>query len=295
MTESIHDHALRYAALGLAVLPLHRPAERGGRRRCSCAKPDCPLPAKHPVARLAPRGLLDASRDRAMIDRWFGGADWNVGIATGAASGIVVLDIDPRHGGEETLAKIEAEHGPLPPTWRFLTGGSGEHILFRHPGGTVKNSAGAIGAGVDMRGDGGYIVAPPSEHLSGRPYAISVDHHPDDVALASPPAWLAAMLAEPVTASKGKLQIGSDPVDWRAHLGGIVGEGERNMALARTAGLLLGRGLDPHACLDLLLAFNEARCRPPLAVREVVMTVASIARRERGSRRETRAGGVAHG
>lgn len=295
MTESVHASAVFYLALGLAVLPLHRPVERGGRRLCSCGKADCPSPAKHPVGRLAPRGLLDASRERTIIDRWFGGADWNIGIATGAASGIVALDIDPRHGGDESLRTLEARHGALPETWRFLTGGGGEHILFRHPGGVVKNSSGALSAGIDGRGDGGYIVAPPSEHMSGRPYAISVDHHPNEVALADVPEWLAAQMREPVAASKGKLRIGSDPVDWRAHLGGMVGEGERNMALARTAGLLLGRGLDPHACLDLLLAFNEVRCRPPLSPREVVMTVASIAKREQSNRRVVRSGDPAHG
>lgn len=295
MNRNVHDLAVSFLALGFAVLPLHRPVERHGRRLCSCGKADCPSPAKHPVGKLAPRGVLDATKDRTTVDRWFSGTGWSIGIATGAASGIVALDIDPRHGGDESLRILEDVHGALPPTWRFLTGGGGEHILFRHPGGMVKNSSGTLGAGIDARGDGGYIVAPPSEHMSGRTYAISVDHHPDEVALADLPDWLAARMREPVATSKGKLRIGSDPVDWRAHLGGSFGEGERNMALARTAGLLLGRGLDPHACLDLLLAFNEARCRPPLNPREVVMTVASIARREQAGRRTPAPGAPPHG
>jgi putative DNA primase/helicase len=288
MTESVHAHALRYAGLGLAVLPLHRPVDRDGRLRCSCGKADCTSPAKHPVGRLALRGLLDASRDPHLLAAWFERERWNVGIATGAVSGIVVFDIDPRHGGEEALAALEAEHGPLPPTWRFLTGGGGEHIVFRHPGGTVKNSAGRIGPGIDVRGDGGYIVAPPSLHISGRPYAISVDHHPDEVALAPLPAWLLNLVAEPMPVKTGPLKIGRVQTDWRSHLAGTIGEGERNIALARLAGLLLGRRIDPHACLDLVLAFNAARCRPPLPDLEVVSTVASIARREFASRRRQR-------
>jgi putative DNA primase/helicase len=290
MTGSVLDLALRHAALGLAVLPLHRPAERDGRRRCSCGKADCNSPAKHPVGKLASRGLLDASRDPNRIASWFEGEAWNVGIATGAASGIVVLDIDPRHGGEGSLAALEAGHGPLPPTWRFLTGGGGEHILFRHPSGTVKNSAGKVGPGIDVRGDGGYIVAPPSLHIGGRPYAISVDHHPDDVPLAPLPDWLLATIAEPSAraAIRGALKIGRESTDWRTHLGNPVGEGERNVAMARLAGLLLGRRIDPHACLNLMLAFNAARCRPPLPDREVVTTVASIARRELAGRRRQR-------
>lgn len=295
MMESIHAHALRYAGLGLAVLPLHRPVDRGGRLRCSCGKADCPSPAKHPVGRLAPRGLLDASRDPHVLAAWFENEAWNIGVVTGAASGIVVLDIDPRHGGEEALAALEAEYVPLPPTWRFLTGGGGEHIVFRHPGSIVKNSAGAIAPGIDVRGDGGYIVAPPSLHIGGRSYAASVDHHPDDVALAPLPGWLLNLVAEPIPASTGPLKIGRAQTDWRSHLASPVGEGERNVALARLAGLLLGRRIDPHACLDLVLAFNVARCRPPLPDREVVMTVASIARRELAGRRRQRREERAHG
>jgi putative DNA primase/helicase len=299
MNESVLAYALRYAALGLAVLPLHRPADRGGRLRCSCGKANCPSPAKHPVGRLAPRGLLDASRDPDKLRAWFERDAWNIGIATGVASGVVVLDIDPRHGGDEALAALENQHGPLPATWRFFTGGGGEHIVFRHPGGAVKNSAGVIAPGIDVRADGGYIVAPPSLHIGGRPYAISVDHHPDEVALAPLPDWLLSLIADPAPVktgprTTGPLNIGRVPTDWRAHLAGTVGEGERNIALARLAGLLLGRRIDPHACLDLVLAFNVARCRPPLPDREVVLTVASIARRELAGRRRQyaeRAGG----
>ncbi len=293
MTDSVLDAALRYAALGLAVLPLHRPVERNGRRMCSCGKADCKSPAKHPVGKLASRGLLDASRDPTVITSWFERASWNIGIATGKPSGIIVLDIDPRHGGDDAVTKLEAEHGPLPPTWRFLTGGGGEHILFRHPGVAVKNSAGIVGPGIDVRTDGGYIVAPPSLHIGGRPYAISVDHHPDEVALAPVPAWLLSIIAErsAPAAVRGKLKIGREPTDWHTRLGTQIGEGERNMAMARLAGLLLGRRLDPHVCLDLMLAFNAARCKPPLPGPEVVQTIASIARREFASRREERCNG----
>jgi putative DNA primase/helicase len=186
------------------------------------------------------------------------------------------------------LAKLEAEHGALPPTWRFLTGGGGEHILFRHPGGMMKNSAGSIGQGIDVRGDGGYIVAPPSVHIGGRAYAISVDHHPDDIPLADGPSWLLSLIAAPSApaAIRGRLKIGREPTDWRAQLGGTISEGERNMALARTAGLLLGRRVDPHVCLDLMLAFNAASCKPPLPGEEVVAIIASIARREFATRKE---------
>jgi Bifunctional DNA primase/polymerase, N-terminal len=108
-----------------------------------------------------------------------------------------VLDVDPRNGGDETLASLEHRHGVLPTTWRFLTGGRGQHIIFRHPGGRIKSLAGALGSGLDVKADGGLIVAPPSRHISGRRYAISVDHHPDDVPLAGMPQWLREQLINP--------------------------------------------------------------------------------------------------
>src|SRR5262249_45039977 len=154
---------------------------------------------KHP---LWPGWQNAATTDLARIEQlWKRDAEpygetpcFNIGIVTGCRSGLVALDIDPRHGGDETLAQLERENGPLPPTPRFLTGGGGEHILFRHPGFPVRNSANELGAGVDTRGDGGYIVAPPSAHISGRRYAISVDHHPQDVGFAPLPDWIITKL-----------------------------------------------------------------------------------------------------
>jgi putative DNA primase/helicase len=280
------DHARLYLALGFAVLPVHFPFAREGRLECSCGREDCRQPAKHPFGRLVRNGVKDASTDPETVTRWFTKTRFNIAIATGGASGIFVLDIDPRHGGDETLADLEREHGPLPATWRFLTGGGGEHVLFRHPGRNVANSAGALGPGIDVRGDGGYIVAPPSRHICGRPYAISVDHHPEDVPLADAPDWLLSRI------------LGSRPADrarkateWRALTREGAVNGERNASIAKLSGLLLGRRIDPHVCLDLMLAFNATRCSPPLPEDEVVATVASIARREFSGRAARREGG----
>ncbi|MBK8909462.1 MAG: bifunctional DNA primase/polymerase [Rhodospirillales bacterium] len=202
--------------MGIAVLPLHRPVRHAQGLRCSCGKGDCESPAKHPFAKLVAHGLRDASKDQTVVASWFENSELNVGIATGTVSGIVALDIDPRHGGDEALAALEREHGPLANTWRFLTGGGGEHIIFRHPGKTVSNSAGKIGPGIDMRGDGGYIVAPPSMHISGRRYAISVDHHPDDIALAPLPGWLLAALRRPADKRSRRKRLPNGGIRWRA-------------------------------------------------------------------------------
>jgi Bifunctional DNA primase/polymerase, N-terminal len=184
------DHARLYERHGLRVFPVARIVRGDDEHpQCSCWRgAECSDPGKHPV--------LSGWREAPIsVGRWWAlGGAWNIGIETGAVSGIVVIDVDPRHDGDQTLAELEPKHGSLPPTWRFLTGGGGEHVLFRHPGGRVANGTNALGSGIDIRGDGGFIVAPPSRHLSGRRYAISVDHHPDDVPLADMPEWLCERL-----------------------------------------------------------------------------------------------------
>jgi putative DNA primase/helicase len=280
MTAGLHEAARGYAARGINVFPLHFATARGGTLMCSCGNPGCGSnAAKHPYARLAPRGLLNATIDRRLIDRWWGpGVPYNIGIRAGKPSGIVAVDVDPRHGGDETLADLERRFGALPLTWRFLTGGGGEHILFRHNGNQLRNDCGqALGAGIDFRGDGGYVVAPPSRYVSGRFYAISVDHHPDEVPLAELPLWL-AMKLQP--AGRGGAPAAALPETWRKLLTEGVSEGSRNTAIARLAGLLLRCRLDPFVALDLIRCWNASRCRPPLSETELVHTVDSIAARE---------------
>jgi putative DNA primase/helicase len=272
MTDAILTQALAFARRGLRVLPLHNPTDRG----CSCGNAGCTSVGKHPHGRLAPKGCHSAVTDPAIIRRWFAGAPYNLGLATGAPSGIVVIDIDPRHGGDESLAELEQRYGPIPPTWRFWTGGGGQHLLFSHPGGHVPLSAGAVGAGIDVRGDGGYIAAPPSRHASGRRYAIDVDRHPDDVPLAAMPPWLAGLFVTPAERPKARTM----PETWRRLVAEGIAEGRRNDAIARLAGLLLRRRVDPLVTLDLCRSWNSARCRPALHDDEVIRTVNSICARE---------------
>lgn len=111
------------------------------------------------------------------------------GLATGAKSGVFVLDVDMKNGkdGLATLAKL----GPLPPTYTVATPSGGKHFYFSHPGWRVKNSGGALGkdlgGGLDIRGDGGYVVMPGSPHRNGGTYAVELD-----VPIAPAPAWLLA-------------------------------------------------------------------------------------------------------
>ena len=154
-------HALHYAEMGWAVVALHTP---NGSNRCSCGKSDCGSVGKHPRwdEELQPHGARSATNDPDMIRRlWARWPGANVGIATGSISGITVCDIDPRNGGLDSLAALEAEHGPLPSTLTADTGGDGQHHIFNYQPG-IKNDAGEMAPGIDFRNDGGLIVAAPS-------------------------------------------------------------------------------------------------------------------------------------
>lgn len=95
-------------------------------------------------------------------------------VRTGAVSGLVVIDVDPRHGGDESLSGLIGK-GLLPPTKRVVTGSGGQHLLYRHPGQHVPSRPLPGWPGIDVKGDGGYVVAPPSIHpRTGRPY-VHVD------------------------------------------------------------------------------------------------------------------------
>lgn len=181
------DAALDYAWRRWPVLPLRTPTDG----RCTCDK-DCGSNAgKHQRIADWPN---QATTDAATIQQWWRlWPDANLGIATGQASGFFVVDVDPRHGGDDTLRELEARHGALPPTVEALTGGGGAHKLYKYPG-PVKSGAGALGRGVDLKADGGCIVPAPSLHASGRRYCWEVSSHHDDVPIAEAPAWLLALL-----------------------------------------------------------------------------------------------------
>lgn len=186
--------ALATIARGLPVFPTHSRTHDG---RCTCDKDDCGSPAKHPLTR---RGLLDASKDPEVVAGWWQRWPWaNLGMPTGKASGIVVLDIDPRHDGYHTLAKLIASDDSGILTLEVNTGGGGVHLWFWLPDGAdVTNSnkgiADQFGPGIDVRGTGGYVLIPPSLHISGNRYAWG------EVATLRPltlPAWLLEVLNPP--------------------------------------------------------------------------------------------------
>jgi len=210
----------------------------------------------------------------AVVRAWFRQhPDAGLGIVTGLVSGLVVLDVDSAHGGEASLQRLSQAHGPLPWTVEAHTGGGGRHLYFAHPGGVVSNRAG-LRPGLDLRGDGGYVVAPPSTHPSGGEYRWSATGAPDRAHPAPAPAWLLKLIAAP----GGRGRSGHPLAHWRKLVKAGITEGERNSTVASLAGHLLFHGTDPDVVTELLLCWNRVRCQPPLPDDEVARTVASIAR-----------------
>lgn len=245
------EEALRLAGRGWRVLPLHHPTPDG----CSCANKRCSAIGKHPRLRSAWPARASANPDviREWWQRWPAA---NVGIATGRGSGVVALDVDPRHGGDDTLRDLELCYAALPETPRTLTGGGGAAVLFRAPARMVRNSAGQLGAGLDVRGEGGLVVMPPSVHDSGLRYEWECD--PDDVVLAELPPWLAALLAQRAATSRQERPLDAP-----------IPEGQRNATLVRMAGAMRRAGFGVEAVRAGLLRENAASCVPPLPEREV--------------------------
>ena len=182
LLSPLGEIATSYAQRGWPVLPLHTPTSRG----CSCHQPTCQSIGKHPRTR---RGLRDATTDLDRVTGWW--QRWphaNSGIATGRTSGLVVIDIDPDHGGETSLRRLQHAH-PLPRTAQAGSG-TGRHLYYTSAE-AVPSSIGRLGEGIDVRANGGYIVAPGSRHASGRRYRWIIS-----TAIAPLPEPLAARLTE---------------------------------------------------------------------------------------------------
>lgn len=239
--------ALDYVVQGFAVFP-------------------CRARDKRPLTN---NGYNGATKDSSSVEAWWRRhPNANVGIATGEVSDIFVLDIDvgTNKDGEETLRRLEAEHGPLPKTVEAITGSGGRHLFFQYFKG-VQNSVSRLGNGLDVRSDGGHVVAPPSIHPDGGEYRWREDHGPEDLAPAAPPPWLVQLARSTRTAP-----IRSAPVS------ATIPAGQRNDALTRLAGVARRYGCDEEEIFALIAAVNARRCDPPLPEREMRAIAQSVGR-----------------
>ena len=246
--QRVLECALEYIKSGWRVLPLY--GIKDG--KCGCGKENCTSVGKHPALR---NGSKDASSDEEQVRRWFGSDhNYNIGICAGSESGLVILDVDPAHGGDESLEKYK-----VPETLEVITGSGGRHFYFAHPGGDIRNSAGKLGPGLDVRGTNGYCVAPPSMHVCGKEYRWKVD--PRARPLAACPSWI-----EGKPASNDKPSKVAD-----------IPQGQRNNALASIAGSMRRQGCSADEIHTALISVNQARCKPPLGFRELKRIADSIA------------------
>ena len=293
------EAALRYASMGWPVLPLHMPVKTGPDAVCSCGREDCGSVGKHPRLK---HGLKDATADVKQVRVWWKRwPDANIGVVTGPASGLWVLDVD----GSVGVANIKAlnEHfGELPPAPVQQTGG-GYHIIFAFPaGGDFHNKASFV-PHLDVRADGGYIVVAPSLHRSGRRYKWVRDVNMDKPPL--PPAWLLDLaegrldlteLSQRVDLLIDKPPAGDDghggsvpvgniprvgvqaaaklqPIDPARVLHGVA-EGQRDAMLFRYACRLRTQGV-PRADAEALVLIAAGNCDPPFPEREAKAKVES--------------------
>ena len=244
--------ALSYAARGWPVFPVHSIRRQG--TQCTCGRRDCGSPGKHPRTE---SGLKDATVDERTIRGWW--QRWpDAGVAIATGRGLVVVDIDVHKGGDDSYVDARRALGDVPDTVEVITGSGGRHIYLAAPEGVaVRCSAGQLGPGLDVRGDGGYVVAPPSLHASGRRYQWESSGDPDEVAVAPmPEGWLARLTAP----QRGRaLGVAAE----------VFGEGQRNVGLFSLARSLRARGLDEEELEAALQVANTRRCVPPLDTREV--------------------------
>src|SRR5579863_8197604 len=254
--SDILSAALAYALRGWQVFPLNYIIDG----ECSCGDPTCGSPGKHPLTQ---HGLYDASVEVEQVSRWWSeNPSANIGIVTGAASGILVIDLDGDTGRDSFYDLLKEHNSVALDTLGVRTGGGGYHLYFGYPQNRVRNSASKLATRVDVRGDGGYVVAPPSMHATGSRY----EWLDAEVPIVSLPEWMLGLLVKPTPLTSANIS------------GNVIPEGERNAALASLAGVMRRRGMSHEAISAALLEENTVRCKPPLDESEVCTIAASISR-----------------
>lgn len=235
------SYAIHYAKLGYPIFPLHNLEKRYGILQCSCKNGiDCSSSGKHPRTW---NGLRDATTDvNKIITWWENHPSANIGLLTGKESGIFVLDIDIKtdvaipYNGEITLEKMQKgyrlllkeDFEPIPITLTAISGSGSRHLYFKYnldlP---CKNSASAIGLGLDIKSDNGYIIAPPSNHKSGNKYQWFSFNTPIEDA----PEWLHYEIQRAMrpTKTKKKKTPKTQNINSKSYNGERVPDGERNI------------------------------------------------------------------
>ena len=241
---------------GWSVIPVHIPLESGD---CSCGN-DCSWPGKHP--RVSWRPFTEELPTEAQVVEWFDEEFYgsNLGVVTGQVSDLVVVDVDGTIDDFKALG--------LPKTRAVLTGGGGYHFFYR-TGRQPAPSGISVTPGIDIKADGGFVVLPPSKHLSGFNYE-----------------WLDRRKMVKISPSElpQRVRVSEPNGEWVGELLGGVSEGERSSTAARMAGRYAQIGLSPDETVMLLVSWNSQN-NPPLPLRELGATIRSVYERH-GQRNE---------
>jgi hypothetical protein len=244
--SSVLEAAIAYSTMGLCVIPLH---------------------GKKPYWENWPEV---ATTNKDQIRKWWTQEPRaNVGIATGRKSNVFVVDIDPKNGGQDSAETWFSQHGRFPDTWKDITGSGGSHYYFRYPSFPVGNKVGLL-PGIDIRGDGGQVVAPPSVHPDTKKIYVwdgLTDPWDDLEGLAEAPAWLLELL-HPQERERGK--VVSVPMQ--------IPKGVQHQTLVSLAGNLRRLGLTACEMTPTLLEVNRNRCQEPGAEQNIRKIAESMMR-----------------
>lgn len=255
--------ALAYSRAGWAVFPCHSIV----RGRCTCTKGSgCQMPGKHPRTI---HGVKDAATDEALIAAWWERwPDANVAIAMGGDLNLVAVDIDPRKGGS-------VEGLDLADTLIASTGGAGKHYIYTSSV-PVSNRTDVV-TGIDLKSEGGYIVAAPSNHISGGQYAWTnwgrtIEPLPQSV-------------LDAISADRSGGDVGSSGFDFSTVLDGLD-VGQRNDMLFRYACWLRRTFHDDRELVEFNVRAINARSSPPLGDGEITTIVSSAFKQDHDAVRE---------
>jgi len=262
------EEAITYARMGYSVIPVHNIVNGN----CSCGSPRCKAKGKHPrfkwiAQQKTPHTIAE------LTEIWERYPNANVGIVTGRVSNLVVLDID----GEEGLKSLKSvglpfEDLPISPT--VNTGGGGKHIYYRYPEDSEFATKASVLPKVDIRGKGGFVVAPPSIHLSGKAYEWVNGRSIHDIDPID--ADLELLFEESPEVDNSKTGKGTH---WYERLISGVNEGNRNESATRLAGRYLQKGLSQVEVKFLLSSWNTTNI-PPLLEEEINQVIKSVMRKD---------------